>query len=143
MQLKRVENQVDLRQLWPLIVEQIRDVKAQCNELWLVEDVWAALLAQRATLYVGVKDEARVGFLISEVQWDAFATRPVLNIWIAVGPTLFAEHGAEVIDFMKATAREQGAIKVRMSSPRKGWGRAGMDKLMAPAYTVWECGVAE
>lgn len=140
--MQRIDNQVALRQLWPSIVGQIAKLKERCSEQWLVEDVWAALISQRATLYVGFLGDERVGFLISEPVWDAFATRPVLNIWIAVGHALFASEGPFVMQFMRQVASEVGASKVRMVSPRKGWERVGLDKLMQPARTVWECEVS-
>lgn len=143
MDIRRIDNVVTLRQLWPEIVGQLQSLKSRCREAWMVEDVWAALIAQRAQMHVGYVGGKRVGFIISEQQWDAFAVKPVLNIWIAVGQELFAEHGAVVMTFMRGLAREQGATKVRMSSPRKGWERVGLDKLMAPVCTVWECEVAE
>lgn len=141
MDIQRIDNQVVLRQLWPELSEQLHTMKRRCAEPWFVEDVWVALINQQATLYIGKKDGETVGFLVSEIVWDAFAVAPVLNIWIAVGYDLLATHGEQVINAMRKVATDAGASCVRMMSPRRGWERSGLDKLMSPVRTVWECEV--
>lgn len=137
MELVAVDNTASLRRLWPEIVGDLRAVKAKCQEDWFVEDIWTALVNQRAVL--GLINDAgkRRGFIVWEFVFDPFSIAPVLNVWVAVGLGMLPDFDWAVAQ-MDAVALRGGATKVRMTSPRKGWDRSGFDKYFTPARTVWE-----
>ena len=138
MQITRVDNQVTLRQLWPEIAPQLQIMRLRCRESWLVEDVWASLVQQKASLFIGQLDGQRVGFMVTELQWEAFAVKPVLHIWAAIGPHLLDQHADAVFVFTDQLARVAGADRTRMVSPRKGWDKSSLLKWMRPVKTIWE-----
>ena len=70
----------DIRKYWDEIKPGLEDIKATWPELstWRVEDVYAAVVAEEAILYV--KEE---GFAVCTLETDEFSGKTDLSIWIA------------------------------------------------------------
>jgi hypothetical protein len=70
----------NIRELWDVIKPGIEAIKAEWPEqcTWRVEDVYAAVIAERAVLYA--KED---GFAICSISTDEYSNDSDLFIWIA------------------------------------------------------------
>lgn len=107
-----------VRQAWPTIVAGVSKVRESNNESWLAEDIYAALVSNKASLYL-INDEngGFAGFGILEVMAFPFEVNPCLNIWIGY----FSEkgNGHYGIEYAKLVAGHAGLDRVVFSSPQE------------------------
>ena len=70
----------NIRELWDVIKPGLEAIKAKWPELstWRVEDVYAAVIAERAVLYANED-----GFAVCSIDTDEYSGRKDLFIWIA------------------------------------------------------------
>ena len=104
--------------LWWWVRKGLDEVIARCNEDWTVGQVYQALTAGTAVLYiVGAED----GFMV--VQRENDSRGPILFVWVLWGDC--ADGQENHFHFVDELARSIGADRIRMRSPRKGWQRRG------------------
>lgn len=104
----------DARAVWDEIRPGLEAVKAKSHAPWRPEDVYAALLAGRAFLYLG-----EPGFVIVEPKEDPFTGEGELLVWIAYSREVGAvERFQEAVDDL---ARTHGFTKLTLWSDRPGW----------------------
>lgn len=74
----------DLRDIWPMLLEGLEDVRATNGEPWIAEDVYAQLINGRAWLYLCyyLDSPEMFGFFIVEPTQFPFEYQQRLNVWI-------------------------------------------------------------
>jgi hypothetical protein len=107
-----------LYDVWEWVREGLLTVKRRTNAVWVPEDVYAALKARNAVLFV--QDE---GFCVLQRTTEADGAR--LFIWALHAPKMMRENLDATMNELKTMARAIGAKAIRMQSPRKGWERCG------------------
>lgn len=116
-----------LHSVWPFVRGGLEAIKARCTEDWIPEDIYAALKAKASQLYV-----TDGGFAVVTPQRSPHSGELYLQIWAAYAATQLAyEEGDRLIEQI---ARNIGAKKIQIESPRKGWERKGFH----PVRTVYE-----
>lgn len=109
----------NIRRFWPVVkpgVEQIRDTN---KEAWLSEDVFAALMAGAAQLYVFHKNGAYAGFSVLQVMQMPFCDEPVVNIWLGYAVEKGNAHYG--VELTRQVASAAGVERIVFSSPQEGW----------------------
>ncbi len=73
----------NIREEWDRIKPGLEELKLAYPELfnWRVEDVYAAVLAEQAALYI-----TEDGFAICTLETDQYSSEKALHIWIAYSP---------------------------------------------------------
>lgn len=108
-----------LRAAWPRIRAGLDRLPP---EDWIAEDVYHAIKAGTAALYIGTNDTGYAGFFAFRLQQEEFSREPVLHVWLACN-----EGDADVFGqaeaFILHVAREAGARRMTFGSPRKGWAK--------------------
>lgn len=110
----------------------IEIIKRKCPDYWRVEDVYARLVENKATLFVVTEPD---GFFVGEKFFEQFTKTPILNIWLMwlPGAQKREEELQAQIDFI---ARGHGCTKVRFVSPRP-WESILKEKFK-PVGTIFE-----
>jgi hypothetical protein len=110
----------ELSQYWPLVKRGVETVAERGSDGWLPEDVYMALKQGISLLYIAFVSQYYVGFLV--VTPAAGWSGPQLHVWL-----LFNRGARDVLATflpdLVALAKERGAQRITMSSPRKGWER--------------------
>ena len=122
-------NPADLHKVWFSIRQGLEVVLERTGEEYLPEDVYAAIKAGTAYLYV-----VDNGFTVLVNSKAPYTNEPVLFIWIAYHATdedLADEFYAE----LKKMAKTIGASKITWNSPRR-WDRRAKAKLTAYCYEL-------
>ncbi len=107
----------DIGKHWERIRAGLEVVHAKTAPDWIPEDLYVALDAGAATLFVA--DECD-GFLILQKQ-QLGRHRSKLLVWVVHAPSEYAQWSAQVYPELERIAREIGAVRLEMQSPRKGW----------------------
>lgn len=105
-----------IRQLWPVILPGVEKIKSTNGESWLPEDIYAALVCNKASLYIFQKDGAHAGFGVLEVMQLPFEVTPVVNIWL--GHFDAKENGHYGIEVTKLVASAAGIERSVFSTPQ-------------------------
>jgi hypothetical protein len=122
-------NPADLHNCWFSIRQGLEVVLERTGEDYLPEDVYAAIKAGTAYLYV-----FDTGFTVLVNSKAPYTNEPVLFVWIAYHAThedLQEEFYAE----LKKMAKTIGASKITWNSPRR-WERRSGAKLVAYSYEL-------
>lgn len=114
----------ELRAHWPVISAALDSVIAATSPDWIKEDVYLQIKLGRAIAHlIYERGEYRSLFILTEQQ-EEYSGERSLHIWIAEnelsGTPESYEFGETTI---KNIARSNGATKLTIESPRKGWGR--------------------
>lgn len=115
----------DLRRDWPSVRQGLEKVKEHTSENWLPEDVYFALKANQATLYIE-KDGGGFVVLRQEQHFDGTA----IHIWCAYSKSL--KKLPVYIEEIRHMARSVGAKRITLSSKRD-W-----SKYFRPTMTLYE-----
>jgi hypothetical protein len=119
----------DLQLHWERIKPGLEVVRAKAAPEWIPEDIYFALKAGTATLLLA--DECD-GFLVVQKQQRAYGA--CLLIWVAYAPGEREQWGPLIYPDVERVAREVGARRIEMHSPRRGWER---DPFWTPKDTVY------
>lgn len=106
----------NLREVWPALRERIAALGTRTSEPWLVEDVFADIVAGNSHLWV-THDLA--GFVVLTV-WSAAYARD-LHVWLGDNET--EATAAEFVPQIREIARSLNCGRVMWESPRR-WERA-------------------
>lgn len=124
----------EVRQDWAWVRDGLLDVIAQCDERWLPEDAWLAVMSSSAFLWRIEVEGDDIGFLL--LRRDMELDGPVLYIWAMwVEPHELVRRREDVIARLDEIAARVGAKRIRMESSRKGW--LGFD-YFKPRNTIFE-----
>lgn len=126
-------NPNELRAHWPTVSKALDSVIESTYPDWIKEDVFFRLKTQGAYGYlIYEKGQYQSLFVISPDR-EEFSGLQSLHIWIAhnVGGDASYDFGLEQI---KQIARNGGASRLTLESPRKGWGKRF--KLVSATYEV-------
>lgn len=107
-----------VRAAWAEIRPMLEAIRADCEEPWLAEDVFTALLDRRAFLWApGPPAE---GFIIVQLQDLDWGRR--LFVWVTanVSEVSTREYWPQV----QKIAADHRCQWIRFESPREGWARA-------------------
>ena len=107
-----------LHDIWPRIRDGLLKVIEATSPEWIPEDVYDALRNRRATLLVAEDTE---WFIVAQQQ--PRHTGSCLMIWVLYAPGDYKKFAGLVYPELEQLAREIGANRLEMHSPRKGWER--------------------
>jgi hypothetical protein len=127
MQLKYV-NPNELKQVW----NQIKPSLCNISELggdWIPEDAYCDIKIGKAQLYLAIKDNYFIGYVILQV----FNT--TLHIWAAYGNNVLEDGLKEIIDL----AHQMNAKEITFSSYRKGFEKVAPKLGFKPYTWRFEC----
>ena len=102
--------------VWQWVRKGLDDIRERCAESWTTGDVYNALMAGQAVLYIAGQED---GFMVCRKQVDSVG--PILFVWALWGD--MQDEQDKHFAFADELARSIGADRIRMESPRKGWAR--------------------
>lgn len=115
----------DLGRDWPSVRQGLEKVKEHTSENWLPEDIYCAIKAGQAVLYIE-KDGGGFVILRQEQHFDG----PGIHIWCAYSKSL--KKLPIYIEEIREIARSIKAKRITLSSKRD-W-----SKYFKPAMTIYE-----
>lgn len=122
--LLRPVQQTELSQYWPLIKAGVEKIAEHSVDDWIVEDVYMSIKQGASFLYVAFVASYYVGFLVvtPTIGW----TGPQLHVWLC-----YNRGERDVLETFLPTlrqiAKERGAQKITMTSPRRGWEKRAIE----------------
>ena len=122
-----------LYDVWGWVRNGLVDCAGKTQERWLPEDVYLAIKGGSAFLYAIEHKGDEIGFTVLCQHNDPDG--PCLFVW-----AMWTEPGAGapvegmICSALEAKAREIGAKRIRMQSPRKGWERKAYWRQTAALY---------
>ena len=121
-----------LHMVWPEVVDRIVKLNERYADYadWTPEDVFRMCRDQRAFIFNSTEDSS---FAVVKIKKHPPTGETVLFIWIAYGERGKREQN---IDFLKEIARNVGAVRLEMESPRRGFDRDLRWKRAVTKYTM-------
>jgi hypothetical protein len=119
-------HKVDPRYLcdvWEWVRNGLNHIIRKTKDDWQPEDVYAEIRNGHASLYLIYVNQERVGFMVTQM-WAGYHAGPrlfVRALWGEAHSLVKVEH--ELMDAIRAMARESGCRAVRMNSPRRWYAR--------------------
>lgn len=107
----------DLHEVWPDVRASLVRTLEKAPSRWLPEDVYTALRANTATLYIVREKGCYLGCFV--LQLRAEFDGPIVFCWVAEGKFLFEW----ALEHVKEIAKGKGAKRIEFRSPRRGWKR--------------------
>lgn len=108
----------DVTHAWDLVRPGIERIIRVCKEEFRPEDVYAALKANRAVLYIFRNGSVPVGFAVLEV-----IDGQKLNAWLLHLVNRTDDVREDLCAFLDDCAKRANCRVVRFMSPRQGWER--------------------
>lgn len=109
----------NLRAVWPDVK---RGLESMPDDDWIPEDVYHAVSAGGAALYVFNEGESFAGFVVLRRLVAEFSGEVQCHIWLAYSESDRDAYSAAE-SFIKDSAKHMGASRITFSSPRKGWAK--------------------
>lgn len=111
-----------LRAHWATLRPSLDAVQAKAPDDWIPEDVYHAIKSGDAACHVVLDDAGYAGCLITQRLQAEFSGDPVFHVWIVhnAGDADVFDAGLELVRTM---AKNAGARRITLGSPRKGWGK--------------------
>ena len=109
-----------LRSAWLAIRPAVEQIRVECAEPWLAEDVYAALKSGAAQLW------ARQGFdgwVVLQQSPFPYSDEVALLVWLAWSSPGTGEVVAQNTQQLREMARQAGIRTLAFESPRLGWER--------------------
>lgn len=107
----------DVRTVWPCLKKALADIKSSISAQWRPEDVYHALMSNKAVLLVS--DEG--GFVVLTEEQCPYTLRKELLIWVAWSRE--GDATERYMDEIEKLARKAGSDSITLWSPHKGMGR--------------------
>jgi len=114
----------NLRQVWSQIKPSLEDMAKRST--WIVEDAYCDLKEGRANLYLAIRDNYFVGYVIIQIFGET------LHIWAAYGDNILQDG----LNQIKEIAKQQHIKQITFSAVRKGWLKVAPKLGFTPK--VWE-----
>jgi len=108
-----------LGNVWDQVKPGLERIQRKTQEPWKLDDIFTALLAGRADLYIPVHKKHYGGFIITHPMVEPWSQRKILHIWCAY--TLHSAVRDETIKTIAEIAKKAGYTALEFRSPRKGW----------------------
>lgn len=119
-----------LRSVWPDVRTGLAKMPP---EDWIAEDVYHAIKAGAAALYLAVGDAGFAGFMVLERTTADYSREPALHCWLAYNHEDQVPHQL-VLDFLRSQAAQMGVKRITFASPRPGW--AKRFKCLSAVYEI-------
>ena len=113
MMEKRYIQPQELRAWWPWVRVGLDKIKTKSTEPWIPEDVYADCFEKRSMLWVFLKEDRPLGFVVLQ------PFQATLHIWCAYAYD--SEHFLEAFDLTEEIARAGNASALTFDSNRRGW----------------------
>lgn len=129
MQLKYV-NPNELQQVWNQIKPSLSEI-AELGNTWIPEDAYCEIKMGRAQLYLGIKDDYFIGYIITQVLGQS------LHVWAAYSSShdILSEGLKQITDI----ASQMKAKEITFSSYRKGFEKIAPKLGFRPYTWRFEC----
>lgn len=110
----------NLHPVWEKVREGLTKIKAKIREDWMPEDVYHALKAGEAQLFLAIRDQGFAGFFILRKVQAEYSRENIMHVWCA-----YSEGDDDVfeqcLDFIREAATKAGCKRLTFGSQRKGW----------------------
>lgn len=118
----------EIRKSWAFVKPGLEHILRKSPEWWIPEDVYTALVENRANLWLWVENDRAVGFVVGYMHGDTFI------IWCAYGRLTDVEQAfREIEDMVKDKCK-----RITFESWRPGWDRAARKLGFSPRGWVKE-----
>lgn len=130
---------IHLHNYWDFIKNGLCDLKSQFDLDWIPEDIYAALKAQGADLFLIKNRDRQLGFFVAYPIIAQFSGTKLYFIWVfwtieaktrRIGEYA-VENRSRVLDLLKKRAKDLGCAEIRFASPRRGFEKWGFDLYMS------------
>jgi hypothetical protein len=105
----------EVRSWWSFVRPKVFHVLKKCHEHQIPEDVYAALVANRAVLHILHTDKPS-GVAITELCGDL--DNRFLNVWLLHFVRAVDENRQDILDWLDKQAEIAGVKQIRFQSPR-------------------------
>jgi hypothetical protein len=107
-----------VREVWQMVKPGLEHILRKSPENWIPEDVYAALVANRANLWLAIENDRMVGFVVGYVQDEDF------HVWCAYGHLSgnLKRWFSELEDIAKTQC-----TRIVFDSWRSGWNRVAKE----------------
>jgi hypothetical protein len=103
----------NVRQTWWFVRQGLEHILRKSPEWWIPEDVYTALVENKANLWLWIENDRTVGFVVGYVNGESF------HIWCAYGIlTDVGESFRQLEDMVKGQCK-----RITFESWRSGWDR--------------------
>lgn len=124
----RLIEPTEVRNSWGFVRKGLEHILRKSPEWWIPEDVYNALVENRANLWLWLENNQVVGFVVGYVHGDTFI------IWCAYGRLTNLEQAFAEIE---ALAKQQ-CTRITFESWRPGWDRVARKLGFSPRGWVKE-----
>ena len=119
----------EIRQTWNMVKPGLERILEKSPENWIPEDVYAALVNNRANLWLAVDNNYVIGFVVGYVNGDSF------HVWCAYGD--LKGNLKQWFSWLEDIARTQ-CTRITFDSWRPAWNRVGKELGFKPRSWVKE-----
>lgn len=125
----------ELRAHWPVISAALDSVIEATSPDWIKEDVFFQIKSQAAIAHlIYERGEYRSLFILTQPR-EEFSGTPNFHIWIAENECNGTQGSYDFgMDSIKQIVRQNGASRLTIESPRKGWAKRA--RLVSATYEV-------
>lgn len=112
-----------VRDVWKLVKPGLEHILRKSPENWIPEDIYAALVANRANLWLAIENDRMVGFVVAYVQGEDF------HVWCAYG--FLSGNLKRWFSELEDIARQQ-CTRITFDSWRPAWNRVAKELGFVP-----------
>jgi hypothetical protein len=119
-----------LDEVWPDVVKKITAIRRRYPDAadWCEQDIYLAIKERRALMFHSEEDGSFAIVKVKKKNGEA-----VLFVWIACGVNGKREQN---FNFLKQIARNAGASRIEMESPRRGFEKMSVWKPVITLYSA-------
>ncbi|MCU0810607.1 MAG: hypothetical protein MUE59_06155 [Thiobacillaceae bacterium] len=123
-----------LHDVWPHVLPGVEAIRERCREVWLPEDVYAALRYGDAQLWAWPGLDS---WMVLRVVTDLHSAARTMLVWLAWSRPGTPDRLCEGLDWARQVARQAQIGTVAFESPRKGWERRAPQLGWRAQFTRW------
>lgn len=114
----RIVEPHELRQTWGFVRNGLETILRKSPEPWIPEDVYVALMNNRANLWLAIENDKAIGFVVGYINQDNF------HVWCAWGDV--SGNLKQWFSELEDIARTQ-CTRITFDSWRPGWNRVAKE----------------
>jgi hypothetical protein len=114
----RIVEPHELRQTWGFVRNGLETILSKSPEPWIPEDVYVALMNNRANLWLAIENDKAIGFVVGYINQDNF------HVWCAWGD--LSGNLKQWFSELEDIARTQ-CTRITFDSWRPGWNRVAKE----------------
>jgi hypothetical protein len=114
----RIVEPHELRQTWGFVRNGLETILSKSPEPWIPEDVYVALMNNRANLWLAIENDKAIGFVVGYINQDNF------HVWCAWGDV--SGNLKQWFSELEDIARTQ-CTRITFDSWRPGWNRVAKE----------------